>query len=209
MLTRSFALSLAGFALLPSLASAATVSLGNTPGGDNVIFNNCNAGVGIGSGYTVQGCLESAHGKGVSISKPSSGELLTASGGQATVDTADQDGVIDANTFINIAFADNTGFTQLVLNIDAAANGTVTFAASPGSINFTPATVNLDKNGGNFITLLATTGEVFHGVSFTSNVNIADIKQIRIAAVPVPAAAWLMGSALLGLVDIGRRRKRA
>jgi hypothetical protein len=30
-----------------------------------------------------------------------------------------------------------------------------------------------------------------------------------VAAVPVPAAAWLFGSALLGLVGVGRRRKLA
>jgi hypothetical protein len=36
-----------------------------------------------------------------------------------------------------------------------------------------------------------------------------DVDNIRIEAVPVPAAVWLFGSGLLGLVGITRRRKAA
>jgi len=38
--------------------------------------------------------------------------------------------------------------------------------------------------------------------------NFSDTTTIEIGTVPIPAAAWLFGSALLGLAGIGRRRSR-
>lgn len=41
-----------------------------------------------------------------------------------------------------------------------------------------------------------------------SNANVTDVAsfQVQVGAVPVPAAAWLLGSGLLGLVGVARRK---
>lgn len=45
------------------------------------------------------------------------------------------------------------------------------------------------------------------GNSDTPTTNDTYMANISVSAVPVPAAVWLMGSAMLGLVGIGRKRK--
>ena len=40
-----------------------------------------------------------------------------------------------------------------------------------------------------------------------SNIRYSYIDNLQVSAVPVPAAAWLFGSGLLGLTGIARRRK--
>jgi hypothetical protein len=45
----------------------------------------------------------------------------------------------------------------------------------------------------------------FNGVRYSGSANIASITEV--SEVPVPAAAWLMGSGLLGLSALARRKK--
>ena len=45
----------------------------------------------------------------------------------------------------------------------------------------------------------------FDGTPYTEVYNIA----VTPSAIPVPAAVWLFGSGLLGLVGVARRRKSA
>ena len=47
----------------------------------------------------------------------------------------------------------------------------------------------------------------FSGSQSLSQVQLDGVTDERTPVVPVPAAAWLLGSGLLGLVGIGRRRK--
>jgi hypothetical protein len=71
-------------------------------------------------------------------------------------------------------------------------------------------------NGTNEILLLANTGFLWEKIEITSTIGIleiggvGDLKQFEISgvtAVPIPAAAWLFGSGLVGLAGIARRKK--
>lgn len=65
--------------------------------------------------------------------------------------------------------------------------------------NYSISLLGIDPPAGNWIHFrFWETGDNTDGV-FLDN--------IRVTAVPVPAAAWLFGSALLGLVAVGKRRK--
>lgn len=44
---------------------------------------------------------------------------------------------------------------------------------------------------------------------FQANWRLEGVMSTSVSAVPVPAAAWLFGSAVLGMVGVGRRRKKA
>lgn len=66
-----------------------------------------------------------------------------------------------------------------------------------------------------YVGVLSQSNEFFTSITFTKNKDGADDFTISnfhyatAAPVPVPAAVWLMGSALLGLVGIGRRKRTA
>jgi hypothetical protein len=82
--------------------------------------------------------------------------------------------------------------TNLVLGGDDTASGDPQSMASY---------TGMFPNGGDFVTsiVLANGAPFGSGSQFTWNVQ----------AVPVPAAAWLFGSALVGLAGVGRKRKMA
>jgi len=75
-----------------------------------------------------------------------------------------------------------------------------------GYISGTSISGSATKNGSSFVSLGFTPGSY---VSTFSNGSNTDSITVNIGAVPVPAAVWLFGSGLLGLVGIARRKKAA
>ena len=70
--------------------------------------------------------------------------------------------------------------------------------------------VTLDgENDGNFINVNPIAGTIQGTFSMRAGKSFSAWSGLQIQAVPVPAAAWLFGTALIGLVGFSRRRKAA
>ena len=98
--------------------------------------------------------------------------------------TGSQQGVTIRDLSLNQSFSFNTGF-----NIDGIAAG---------------LNNDLYVTSGNSIYNYSTNGTLLNQMNFPdSGINYTDI---AVSSVPVPAAAWLFGSGLLGLVGVARRK---
>jgi len=59
-----------------------------------------------------------------------------------------------------------------------------------------------------YVTIIAMdSGEFFDEIRFESTIGAFEFANVSLTAVPLPAAAWLFLSALIGLIAIGRRRQ--
>ena len=58
-------------------------------------------------------------------------------------------------------------------------------------------------------TLITVGDSVLPGGGWSPAIDLYEPGTVNISAVPVPAAVWLFGSGLLGLVGISRRKKEA
>ena len=196
----------AGMLLAGSMASAAliiTTSPSNT-GTDNVLSNTCTGNV-IGPALTVQGCLNTNSNLFVNFTGT---ENLTYTGGQAVL-TADANGF---NSLIISLSKVGATFKKIVLNIDALADGFVTFTGQPSGAS--SSSFALGANGSNFFTITSDNASDFTSLAFTTSVAISDVSQIRLGgvvdevgnpvAVPEPGVLMLMG---IGLVGLGMGRK--
>ena len=111
-------------------------------------------------------------------------------------------------TSIGVA-AWNDSAKAAVLGWDAFSTGTTTNEAKGSSAAFSvTGSVLVDDGSGGWTGTLASTGNI-NGANWTgfNNVQFSESFDVTITAVPVPAAAWLFGSGLLGLVGVARRRK--
>jgi len=195
--------SIAVFALCSTAAQAQVTMLsgpGNIDGDENVLFHGDGL---ILDGLLVQGKLNQSE---AVVNFFDAGTLLSAKGGQAKLEA--QTGTFSA---LSIAMLDpQLDISSVILNINAVANGSVTFNALDTSTGGTVSqTFDLDKNGQNFFRIFTEGSSSLSLLSFTTTVGIQDIKQVRIgSAAPVPEPSTLAGLAACSLALIRRRKAK-
>ena len=147
-------------------------------------------------------------------------ELSIPSNGQARIEGVGGAQITDL-TFG--ATAVDVGFTKAVFNIDTLADTTVDITATDQfgtDFNFS---LSADGTGQNYVTVYTILDQWIDTITLVGDgiAAIEDLQQVRVGPgtfpdggpqvqnVPVPAAAWLMGSALVGLAGVARKRKQA
>ena len=154
---------------------------------------------------------------GTLIDFTSSETMVVTGGGQAKLEAVD--GSLDDVT-IQAQLA-TVGFTHFIFNVHATTTGTINIAATDnfGTV-FDFGARDASENGQNWFTIGSLDDQYIRSVSISGIgiTGIDELQQVRVdpatlpgdpdpqAEVPVPAAAWLFGSALLGLGAVARKR---
>ena len=183
------------------------IATGNNPQPDeNVLLN---------TGLTGNPIFGTTNQTGFSVRFSSNENITAPANGQARIEAVD--GTLTQLT-VDIPGAT---FTSLILNIDAAAAGSVTFTVTENNGQQTTGTFALGASGENFFTITAINGQRISSVAFTTDVamvvtNVDDVAQIRIGGaqqttnpVPEPVTMVLFGTGLAGIAAKARRRRKA
>jgi hypothetical protein len=200
-----FALTLGG--AMTARADIIIVSGNNPQPDENVLLN---------SGLSGNPIFGTTNQTGTSVRFSSNENLTAPANGQARIEAVD--GTL---TQLTIDIPGQT-FTSLILNIDAAAAGSVTFTVTEDNGQQTAGTFALGASGQNFFTITAINGQRISSVAFTTTVamtvtNVDDVAQIRIGGaqrtttnpVPEPVTMVLFGTGLAGIAARVRRRRMA
>ncbi len=179
---------------------------GNFPGDENILFNEPGL---VNQGNPVEGLTNNT---GFIVAFLSDETLDTPAGGQARV--AALDGSFDDLSI----FLDNNpiaGYTSLILNINALADGFVNFTVDQLVGPDVNASFALTGGGQNFFRIQAINGQYILNTSFTTTVGVEDVRQVRIGGSttdfnpdgePVPEpATMLLGGGALGVAFLRKR----
>jgi len=132
-------------------------------------------------------------------------DTLVGHGGQSDVDAAD--GAINNITMT----VPGLTFLDAIINPfkpGSANDLMITVVTNTGTFNFTYG----DTHGNNFLTITTVGGETISSITIDSASGFQDLKQPRISGisgvtiVPEPSTLILVGSGLLGLVSVVRRK---
>jgi len=147
--------------------------------------------------------------------------LVVTGGGQAKLEALDDfldNVVIDAQD-------DEIGFTHFVFNVHATATGSIGISAIDNFGTLFDFGLNeASENGQNYFTIGSLDDQYIKSVSISGSgiTGIDELQQVRVdpatlpgggggggtSVVPIPAAAWLFGSGLLGLAGVSRKRRQ-
>jgi hypothetical protein len=112
-------------------------------------------------------------------------------------------------TYFSMSFSGNSQITSFSLDLDTSPTETLSFTASEpstGEVNFFFNMGNYNTRAFSSRTDLCGNGNTCGSVSEIGNGGYEFTTQkATISSVPVPAAAWLFGSALIGLGAIKRK----
>lgn len=159
----------------------------------------------IGSGFPSQVTPTFADFVVNSSSDPTVAKIIELNLLDTTVSGSNRDWSLDTSqsNIYNFRFTDSC-FLAICGNIDSGfgsiSSATYTSVLSSGSI----ATVNLGIL--QFIALVGSSGRDRFSFHSTGGLD-GDFTYRELAAIPVPAAAWLFGTALIGLVGFSKRGK--
>ncbi len=138
---------------------------------------------------------------------PTDGDVnfLIATLGGGTLAMFDDTDQSYAGPSLTISAPEIIGFTGPVNTNDFIATGLSGTLNLIGSDQFI---LGLDTGGGNWITdtSVVSVGDNAYQVSFDNAGTLTEVDVRIIPAIPVPAAVWLFGSGLLGLVGVARRK---
>jgi len=204
-------------AMLAATQANATLTLCEGPSGCTIqgsgIENVLMPAVGT-TGFLIQGTTNQSN---TVIDFTSTETMIVTGSGQAKLEAVD--GSLDN---VNIAANLPTiGFTDFIFNVHATTTGTINIAATDnfGTV-FDFGARDASENGQNWFTIGSLDDQYIKSVAISGVgiTGIDELQQVRVdpatlpndpdprSEVPVPAAAWLFGSALLGLGGIARRR---
>jgi hypothetical protein len=134
---------------------------------------------------------------------PSGNTVMTAFDTDATMNASSGLGFLDAVSFYFAAAADTTVNIWSDVNGTGSILGTFNLAANQGSCGASDAALcHWDLASVNF-------SGVAHSVTFGDAAGAAMFDNVTVNAVPLPAAVWLMISALGGLGIVRRKRAAA
>jgi hypothetical protein len=160
---------------------------------------------------------------GTLIDFTSTEQMVITGGGQAKLEAVDgslSNVVIDAQD-------DEIGFTHFVFNVHADVTGNIGISAIDnfGTL-FDFGLQAASQNGQNYFTIGSLDDQFIKSVSIsgTGITGIDELQQVRVdpatlpgggggggggnSVVPIPAAAWLFGSGLLGLAGVTSKRRQ-